>query len=67
MLHVAFRVTNFQPRGIRAVNAKQNTGFALCIGNDQLGVAVLRFQLGAFDALAVLVFRECMWTAINDT
>ena len=26
MLHVAFRVTNFQPRGIRAVNAKQNTG-----------------------------------------
>jgi hypothetical protein len=65
MLDVAFRVTNFQPRGISAVNAKQDARFAFGIGNDQLRVADLRFQFGAFDTLAVLVFRECVWTAIR--
>jgi len=40
MLDVAFRVTNFQPRCIGAVNAKQDARFAFGIGNYQLGVAV---------------------------
>jgi hypothetical protein len=66
MLDVAFCVTDFQARGVGPVNTKHDTRFTFRIGNDQLRVAVLRFQLGAFDTLAALNLAGFVWTAIVD-